>query len=98
MHNKPYKLSSLAQEHLLKIKIYTMENFSQAQWHKYKTTLLSSFQTLANNPRLGKSCDDIYSNGFYFSVGKHTIYYTKKDNFILIAAILGQAQLPHNHL
>ncbi|EGR1117402.1 type II toxin-antitoxin system RelE/ParE family toxin, partial [Vibrio cholerae] len=60
MQNKQYKLSQLAQEHLLKIRNYTIENFAQAQWLKYKSTLLSGFQTLADNPELGKSCEDIY--------------------------------------
>ncbi|EGR4203574.1 type II toxin-antitoxin system RelE/ParE family toxin, partial [Vibrio cholerae] len=60
MQNKQYKLSQLAQEHLLKIKHYTIENFAETQWQKYKSTLLSGFQTLADNPGLGKSCEDIY--------------------------------------
>ncbi|MDW6004186.1 type II toxin-antitoxin system RelE/ParE family toxin [Vibrio mangrovi] len=98
MQNKPYKLSYLAQEHLLKIKNYTVENFSEVQWRHYKTILLSGFQTLANNPGLGKKCDEIYRSGFYFHVGKHTTYYTQEDGFILIVAVLGQSQLPQNHL
>ncbi len=98
MPKKSYKLSLLAQGHLLKIKNYTVENFSDAQWTKYKAALLTAFQTLADNPGLGKSCDDIYHNGFYFHVGRHTAYYTKEDGFILIVAILGQSQLPQKHL
>ena len=31
-------------------------------------------------------------------VGKHTVYFTKEDGFILVVAILGQSQLPENHL
>ncbi|TXZ06207.1 type II toxin-antitoxin system RelE/ParE family toxin [Vibrio mimicus] len=98
MQNKQYKLSQLAQEHLLKIKNYTIENFAEAQWLKYKSTLLSGFQTLADNPGLGKSCEDIYQNGFYFPVGKHMAYYTKEADFILIVSVLGQSQLPQKHL
>ncbi|EGR2498596.1 hypothetical protein VCSRO55_3595 [Vibrio cholerae] len=98
MQNKQYKLSQLAQEHLLKIKHYTIENFAEAQWQKYKSTLLSGFQTLAENPGLGKSCEDIYQSGFYFPVGKHMAYYTKEPDFILIVAVLGQSQLPQKHL
>ncbi|POB06903.1 type II toxin-antitoxin system RelE/ParE family toxin [Vibrio vulnificus] len=40
----------------------------------------------------------IYPSGFYFPVGKHTAYFTKEDGFILVVAILGQSQLPQNHL
>lgn len=53
---------------------------------------------LADNLAVGRSCDDIYPNGFYFSVGKHTAYFTKEDGFILVVAVLGQSQLPQKHL
>ncbi len=93
-----YKLSRLAQGHLQKIKSYTVNNFSEKQWSIYKDTLLSAFQMLAENPTLGRNCDEIYPNGFYFPVGKHTAYFIKEDGFILVVAVLGQSQLPQNHL
>ena len=98
MQKNKYKLSNLAQSHLRKVKNYTVENFSELQWRNYKDTLLSGFQMLANNPGLGRSCDEIYPNGFYFPIGKHTAYFTKEDDFILVVAVLGQSQLPQNHL
>lgn len=93
-----YKLSNLAQAHLQGIKTYTVENYSDAQWQKYKTTLLNALQLLAESPDVGRSCADIYPNGYYFPVGKHMAYFTKEADFILIVAILGQPQLPQNHL
>ncbi|MGL1203170.1 type II toxin-antitoxin system RelE/ParE family toxin [Vibrio parahaemolyticus] len=98
MQKNKYKLSDLAQSHLRKVKNYTVENFSELQWRNYKDTLLSGFQMLADNPGLGRSCDEIYPNGFYFPIGKHTAYFTKEDDFILVVAVLGQSQLPQNHL
>ena len=98
MQKNKYKLSNLAQSHLRKVKNYTVENFSELQWRNYKDTLLSGFQILADNPGLGRSCDEIYPNGFYFPIGKHTAYFTKEDDFILVVAVLGQSQLPQNHL
>lgn len=98
MQNQSYKLSRLAQSHLLNVKSYTIEHFSEIQWHQYRASLISGLQTLANNPRLGKSCGDIYQNGFYFPIAKHTVYYVIKNDFILIVAILGRFQLPQNHL
>ncbi|NOJ24201.1 type II toxin-antitoxin system RelE/ParE family toxin [Vibrio coralliilyticus] len=98
MQKNKYKLSNLAQSHLHKIKNYTVENFSELQWRNYKDTLLSGFQMLADNPGLGRSCDEIYPNSFYFPIGKHTAYFTKEDGFILVVAVLGQSQLPQNHL
>ncbi|MFL0868385.1 type II toxin-antitoxin system RelE/ParE family toxin [Vibrio parahaemolyticus] len=98
MQKNKYKLSKLAQAHLLKIKDYTVNNFSEMQWRNYKDTLLTGFQMLADNPEVGRSCDDIYPNGFHFPVGKHTAYFTKKDGFILVVAVLGQSQLPQSHL
>ena len=93
-----YKLSNLAQAHLQGIKTYTVENYSDAQWQKYKTTLLNALQLLAESPDVGRSCADIYPNGYYFPVGKHMAYFTKEADFILIVAILVQPQLPQNHL
>ncbi|BBM64902.1 plasmid stabilization protein [Vibrio alfacsensis] len=98
MQKNKYKLSNLAQSHLRKVKNYTVENFSELQWRNYKDTLLSGFQMLADNPGLGRSCDELYPNGFYFPIGKHTAYFTKEDDFILVVAVLGQSQLPQNHL
>lgn len=98
MLHKQYKLSSLAQTHLRKVKSYTINNFSELQWQRYKEILLSGLQMLADNPDLGRRCHEIYSNGFYFPIGKHTAYFTKEENFILIVAVLGQSQLPQNHL
>lgn len=91
-------LSNLAQSHLRKVKNYTIENYSESQWRNYREILLSGFQMLADNPDLGRSCSKIYPNGFYFPIGKHTAYFTKEDGFILIVAVLGQSQLPQNHL
>lgn len=98
MPKSRYNLSKLAQPHLRKIKNYTVNNFSASQWMSYKDTLLNGFQMLAENPAVGCSCDDVYPSGFYFPVGKHTAYVTKEDGFILVVAVLGQSQLPQNHL
>lgn len=98
MSKKRYKLSRLAQVQLQQIKHYTIQNFSESQWQRYKANLLSGLQMLADNPDLGRPCDDIYLNGFYFPIGKHTAYFTKEYDFILIVAVLGQPQLPQNHL
>ncbi|WP_027851543.1 type II toxin-antitoxin system RelE/ParE family toxin [Marinospirillum insulare] len=75
----------MAQSHLRNIK-------------NYKDTLLTGLQMLAENPAVGRSCDDLHLNGFYFPVGKHIAYFTKEDDFILVVAILGRSQLPQNHL
>ncbi|WP_027848405.1 type II toxin-antitoxin system RelE/ParE family toxin [Marinospirillum minutulum] len=98
MAAKKYKLSKLAQSHLYKIRNYTVANFSEAQWNTYRDKLLTVFQMLADNPAVGRSCDELYTNGFYFPVGKHITYFTNEDGFILIVAVLSQSQLPQNHL
>ncbi|MFT2097863.1 type II toxin-antitoxin system RelE/ParE family toxin [Marinomonas sp. 2405UD66-6] len=98
MQKNKYKLSKQAQAHLQNIKSYTLNNFSESQWQNYKEALLSGFQLLADNPTIGRSCDDIYPNGFYFPVAKHTAYFTKEDGFILIVAVLSHSQFPQNHL
>lgn len=98
MEKHAYKLSKLAQSHLHKIKTYTVKNCTESQWCRYKDILLTGFQMLADNPSAGITCDDIYPKGLYFPIGKHTVYYTKEVGFILVLAVLGQAQLPQKHV
>ncbi|CAH0526667.1 type II toxin-antitoxin system RelE/ParE family toxin [Vibrio hippocampi] len=98
MQTSKYKLSKTAQSHLRKIKSYTITNFSELQWGNYKDSLLSAFQMFADNPAVGRSCGELYPSGFYFPVARHTAYFIKEDGFILIVAVLGQSQLPQNHL
>ncbi|WP_137170102.1 type II toxin-antitoxin system RelE/ParE family toxin [Marinomonas sp. FW-1] len=88
----------MAQTHLQKIKSYTVHNFSEAQRQNYKHTLLTGFQMLADNPDLSRRCDEVYPNGFYFPVGKHSAYFTKEGGFILVVTVLAQSQRPQNHL
>lgn len=65
MQKNKYKLSKLAQTHLRKIKSYTVNNFSEMQWRSYKDTLLTGFQMLADNPAVGRRCDEIYLSGIF---------------------------------
>jgi toxin ParE1/3/4 len=44
---------------------------------------------LAESPAVGRSCNNLYQNGYYFPIGKHTAYFIKEDGFILVVAILG---------
>ena len=53
---------------------------------------------LADNPAVGRSCNNLYPNSFYFPIAKHTAYFTKEDGFIVVVAVLGQSQLPQKHL
>ncbi|WP_420809535.1 type II toxin-antitoxin system RelE/ParE family toxin [Alteromonas hispanica] len=89
MHKSKYKLSQLAQTHLHKIKDYTVKNFSDRQWNAYKDTPLTGFHMLAKTPSVGRSCNDLYKNGFYFPTGKHTAYFTKEGALFLSLQSLG---------
>ncbi|KPV98141.1 MULTISPECIES: type II toxin-antitoxin system RelE/ParE family toxin [unclassified Pseudoalteromonas] len=66
----------------------------KTSWILYKTLC----KRVVKNPEIGRSCNDIYPNGFYFPIGKHTAYFIKEDGFIMIVAVLNQSQLPENHL
>lgn len=84
MQKNNYLLSNLAQIHLHKIKIYTVTNFSEAQWQNYKNVLLTGFQMLANNPGISIDCNNLYPNGCYFPIGKHIALLKKKVSFWLL--------------
>lgn len=84
MQTNKFKLSKLAQIYFLKIKSYTIIKSFESQPNCYRDNLLTAFQMLAEDPAVGRSCDDLYPSGFYFPVGKHTAYFTKKMAFSVL--------------
>jgi toxin ParE1/3/4 len=56
--------------------------------------LEDSFQLLAQNPSIGRSCDAIQAGLRRFEVGKHVIFYRSKPGGIRIVRVLHQQMIP----
>jgi toxin ParE1/3/4 len=54
-------------------------------------------QTLADNPALGRTCDDVRSGLRRLEHGKHVVFYREERGGILVSRILHQSMLPDRH-
>jgi toxin ParE1/3/4 len=52
---------------------------------------------LADNPALGRSCDNVRSGLRRLEHGEHVIFYRKDSGGILVSRILHQRMLPERH-
>jgi toxin ParE1/3/4 len=64
--------------------------------------MLASFedccQLLADNPALGRPCDEIRPGLRRMEQGKHVVFYSKEQGGVLISRILHQRMLPEHQV
>lgn len=87
MKNK-FKLSVKAHADIKKILRYSFQQFGESQAVKYKTGLEACFQLLADNPNMGRECNEIRDGYFRHEHEKHIIFYRQRLNDILIVTII----------
>ncbi len=84
-----YELTNKAVQDLSKFWEYTFEVWSEKQADTYYKMLISNFQEIANNPKLGKSYDEITQNLLGIKVSRHIIFYRMiSENYVEITRIL----------
>jgi len=83
-----YKYSIRAENDVKKIYLNTAQKWGTTQADKYDTGLAHSLQLLADNPDLGRQCDEI-KNGYHrHEYKRHVIFYRKRKEDILIVRII----------
>lgn len=92
-----FRLSRRAEADLLEIAEYTLRAWGDKQTDRYLTTLQSFCQTLADNPALGRACEEIRPALRRMEKGRHVIFYRQEKRGILILRILHQRMLPWRH-
>lgn len=87
-----FRISKAAVADMVDIGKYTEISFGIDQSNQYLKKLDNSFQILANNPKLGISCDNIRFGYRKYVEGKHIIFYRiSNDDKIEIIRIIHQA-------
>ena len=76
------------------IAAYTTDTWGLQQTDRYLGQLEDSFQLLAKNPSIGRSCDAIHTGLRRFEVGKHVVFYRLKPGGIRIVRVLHQQMMP----
>jgi toxin ParE1/3/4 len=89
-----FQFSRLAEADLLRIGEYTLHKWGDAQAARYIGELEDCCHTLANNPALGRRCDDIRPGLRRHEHGKHVLLFRQERGGILISRILHQRMLP----
>ena len=92
-----FRLSRQAETDLLNIGNYTLRTWGKTQAVRYINELEMCCRTLASNPALGRSCDEIRPGLRRLEHGKHVIFYRQERGGILVSRILHHRMLPKRH-
>ncbi len=63
---------------MLSIGRYTRKQWGKIQQRHYLSQLDTAFHDLADNPEVGRVCDDIREGYYKLGIGKHLIFYRHK--------------------
>ena len=89
--------SRRAEADLLSIGDYTLRTWGQEQASRYLSDLERCCQRLADNPHLGRPCDENLPGLHHFESEKHVIFYREKADGIFVSRILHERMLPEKH-
>ena len=92
-----FRFSRRAEADLLSIGDYTLRTWGSAQAVRYIAELEVCCQMLADNPALGRLCDDVRPGLRRLEHGKHVLFYRQERGGVLISRILHQRMLPDRH-
>lgn len=94
-----YQFTTQAQQDLIQIRCFTLENSGSKQSISYLEDLKKTLQLLSEMPLMGRNCNDDLGKDIYrFLYGTHAIYYLVMSDAIIIIAILHQGMVPEKHL
>lgn len=86
--------SKKADADIAKITKWSVQSFGVKQTQIYMKGMHDSFQTLADNPKLGRA----YLGYFHCRYKSHVIYYRQRKRDIFIVRILHKNSLPEKHI
>ena len=89
-----FRFSHRAEADLFNIGLYTFRTWGAIQTDRYIRQLEDCCQLLADNPTLGRPCDEIRPELRRMKQGKHVVFFRKELGGILISRILHQSMLP----
>jgi len=89
-----YRLSRLAEADLMDIGTYSLNKWGEDQTIRYIDALEACCRLLADNPQLGRACDQIRPGLRRMEHGRHVIFYRIERRGISVSRILYQRMLP----
>jgi toxin ParE1/3/4 len=92
------RYSSGAEADLENIVEYTLRTWGEAQVVHYLTAIEDCCEKLAENPMLGRSCEEIRAGLRRMEAGRHVIFYHQRANGIRVSRILHRSMAPESRL
>jgi toxin ParE1/3/4 len=92
-----YRFSPRAEADLLSIATYTLQAWGAKQAAAYLNNLEACCGMLADNPALGRNCDEVRAGLRRMGCGRHVVFYREATGGIRVSRILHQRMLPERH-
>ena len=93
-----YVLSGQADRDLIEIYTFSYQRFGEARADAYLLALEERFSILAEQPLLGRRIDHIREGYLRYEHASHSIFYTRRDDDILIVRVLHTRMDIEQHL
>lgn len=93
-----YKLSEAAAGDIEEMLTRSMRDFGLARTETYFQSLTRCLELLEDNPEMGSSVDEIRPGYRYFLHESHAIFYTPREQDVLIVRILHKRMDPDRNL
>ena len=93
-----FRLTPDAQDDLIEIRRYTLQQWGAEQSQKYLREIRNTIGLLAETPALGKSRPEVGANVHSFPQGSHVIYYVIHNQQMVVFGVLHKRMAPLAHL
>ncbi|WP_447969854.1 type II toxin-antitoxin system RelE/ParE family toxin [Nitrospira sp. M1] len=93
-----YRLSHRAESDLNEIADYTIDRFGIKQARRYRDNLETCFQSLAENPLIGRSAAQLAPKLRRYEIQSHVVFYTPTDTGALIVRVLHERRDVAEHI
>ncbi len=95
---RDFELSKRAQDDIADIARYTIGQFGIKQARSYRDALIDCFESLAGNPKLGESGEDVRKGYRRYDFRSHAIFYKIEGRRISIIRVLHKSMNAPRHL
>ena len=93
-----YVISPRAQEDIEEIWNYTADRWGVEQADRYVRSIQAAIETIAGDPRRGRSCDEVRGGYRKFAVGSHMLFFRLVSDQVDVVRVLHQQMDFERHL
>lgn len=93
-----YRLSGKADEDLVGIYLYTLDEFGESQADAYLYSLEERFEILAGNPAIGRRIEHTREGYRRYEHVSHSIFYRIDEDGVIIMRVLHNSMDTDQHL